>query len=159
MTVQTDNGQDKPSRSTKRKAPFLAPDEFFTFMDVGHPDAVQGVVFAGASGVPNDHLWNLGRAEFGTWAAERTHNRKPAYLTMGSYAPDKVSRFSGRKGDNVVAMGGFLMDIDAGGGHKDAPYDTPREAMEAVVGFIKTAGITPTVSFTRGVAACTCTTA
>lgn len=149
MTLQNEQGQHKHT-GKKGKAALLSPEDFFKAQAVGHPEAAQGVVFAGSSGAPNDHMWNTRQADFGPWAAEHTSNRKPAYFTMAAYAPDTVGRFNGRTTRNVVALRGFWVDIDVGDGHKQSGYTTSQEAMAAVAKFIKATGLVPSCIVSTG---------
>ncbi len=90
----------------------ISPAVFYQGVAVGHPDGIQGLVFAGADGAPCDHLWNIRGADAGQWAAAKVKDRKPAYMTMAAFKPDAVSRFKGRAAQNVVALSGFWFDIE-----------------------------------------------
>ena len=123
MILQNEQGLDKvqsigpPEVETlpavRRNGPVpVSPAAFYQGVAVGHPDGVQGLVFAGAGGAPNDHLWNIRGADAGELAAAKVKDRKPAYVTMAAFKPDAVSRFKGRAAQNVVALCGFWVDIE-----------------------------------------------
>lgn len=126
----------------KGKTPLLLSD-FYSMADVGHPDAIQGVVYMGANRGLNDHLWNTNGEDFGLWAQRHVKGRKPAYFTMGAYDKTAVGRFKGRTATNVVALRGYWIDVDVGSGHVNSGYPTYEAASKAAGKFVKTTGLTP----------------
>lgn len=150
MTLQNDHVQHKHSGSKKAKAVLLSAADFYSEVDVGHHEAAQAIVFASSNGAPNDHFWNVRRANFGPWAAEHTDKRKPAYFTMGAYDPGAVGRYYGRTARNIVALRGFWFDIDVGDGHKKSGYATQEDAVAAITAFVKGTKLPPNLIVSTG---------
>jgi len=121
----------------------VTPELFYRAIAIDCPGAVQGLVFTGRDQAPNDHLYNKRGAPFGLWAAEHVNERSGAYMTMAAYKQDGVGRWSGRAKQNIMAVGGFWLDIEgspekyAKPSGPDQGYADARAAMAAVVAFIK----------------------
>lgn len=135
-----DKGQstDAPEVETlpaaQRTGPVRVPDEtFYKGVAVGHPGGVQAVVTAGRNGDPNDHNWCKPDTDFASRAAEKSKDRKPAYMTMAAFKPDMVSRFGGRSKENAVALRAFCVDIE--GSLEKGGYDGAKAVLAAVVAF------------------------
>lgn len=132
----------------KRKSdPIITPAAFFAGLTVESPGAVQGVVFAGRGGAPNDHLWNTGGQPYGGWAAVKAKGRKPAYFTCAAFASSAVERFKGRTASNAQAIQSFWFDIE-GSAEKyqknpDGGYPDAKATGAAVGAFIKATGLKP----------------
>lgn len=116
--------------------------KFFTDIAVPHPDGVQGLVFERGNGKLDDHLWNMRGADPGNWTAEKANGKKPAYMTMGTFRRDAVERFKGRTKDNVLALGGFWIDVE--GSEDKGGYEGKKNVLAAVVEFGRATSVTPT---------------
>ena len=148
MILQNEQGQKKPvSERLKGALPF---EDFYAAMAVEHPDAVQGIVFAGSNGAPNDHLLNTRGAPPGPWMADNARGREPAYMTMAAYSRDDVSRYKGRTATNAVAVRAFYLDIDVGAGHVKSGYSDAKAAAPAVAKFTKITGLVPNFIVSTG---------
>ena len=109
----SDVGQlEGPEPLEKTKTAPITPETFFQALSVGFAGGVQGLVFSGAGGAPNDHMWNSRGVDYGQWAAAKVKGRKPAYMAMASFEPDLVHRYKGRTVENVLAVQGFWVDIE-----------------------------------------------
>ena len=125
----------------------ITDEQFFEGAASKHPEGVQGIVVAGRTGQPNDHLYCPKGEKLGAWMARKAKDRKPAYFTMAAYAPDTVSRFKGRTANNVVALRGFWVDLE-GSAEKyernaEGGYPDGKAALRAVKEFCDATGLTP----------------
>lgn len=133
-------------RINKNPSPLV---EFYDFVQVGHTEAIQGFVFAGRTGQPNDHLWNARKMDFGPWSAEKVKGRKPAYLIMSAFTAGHVDRWLGRSKENVVAIRGFWIDIEGSlekyekPGGEDGGYPDGKAAIAGGVKFVEATGLFP----------------
>lgn len=138
---------ESPPAVRAGKVERITPAEFFAGVEVRHPDGVQGLVFAGRGGTPNDHLWNTRSGAYSPWAAAKANKRKPAYFTMGAYAPGTVSRFGGRSQKNVLAVGSFWIDIEGSADkfnkNPDGGYPDAEAALMGCSAFFKASGLLP----------------
>jgi hypothetical protein len=153
MTIlQNDQGPDKPGGGVgsvdtpepvvQIRPVLIEPAQFYADTSVVVPGGVQGIVTCGRDGSPNDHLWNTRRADPGPWMVAKAKGKKPAYVTMAAYQDDKVSRFKGRAAGNVLALGGFWIDVE--GQLEKGGYDGKKAVLAAVVEFGRDCGLTPT---------------
>lgn len=117
-------------------------------LDVGQPGAIQGVVFQGKGGALTSHLWNRRAVAHGVWTATNVLGRRPAYFTMGSFDPDKVSNFKGRAGENVKALRGFWIDVE--GSEDKGGYPGARAVLSAVREFIQATRLAPNAVVSTG---------
>ncbi len=150
--LQNGDLPDKPGDSTPKNEPqapavckrpvLIEPSELFADIAVTYPDGVQGIVICGRDGTPNDHNWNMRGADPGPWMAGKAKDKKPAYMTMGAFKRDDVSRFKGRTKDHVLAFGGFWIDVE--GSEAKGGYEGRKAVLAAVVEFNRAASITPT---------------
>ena len=109
----SDVGQlEGPEPLERAKRVPITPETFFQALSVGFAGGVQGLVFSGAGGTPNDHFWHIRGGEYGPWAAAKVKGQKPAYMAMAAFKADAVSRFKGRTVENVLAVQGFWVDIE-----------------------------------------------
>ena len=142
----TSTSQEAGPSAPERPRP-ITPEEFFEGVAVGHLEGVQGVVFAGRGGQPNDHLYCPKGEEFGPWAARKVKDRPPAYFTMAAFAPDAVGRFKGRTVNNVFAVPGFCFDLEGCpekyGRNPDGGYPDGKRVMLAVKAFCEATGLWP----------------
>lgn len=126
----------------------VTPQEFFTELTVNAP-GLQCIVTTGRDGAPNDHAWPRSEEPFGEWAAQRAHEREPAYFSPALFAGENVSRYAGRTKNNVVALPGFWLDIEASAekfakpGGADAGYADGRSAGVALKKFVHKTGLYP----------------
>ena len=120
----------------------ITATEFFSDIAVTVPGGVQGVVYCGRDGAPNDHLWNLRDADPGTWTAEKSAGKTPAYMTMSAFKRDAVSRFKGRSGNNVQAVGGFWIDVE--GSEEKGGYEGRKAVLTACGEFALSTSFFPT---------------
>lgn len=162
MSLQTEQpdgnvvGATVPDPNTQAvpKPTECQPAEFFGAIDCSGLGEVQGMVFAGASGNPNDHLWNERDVPWGEWAASKVQGRKPAYITMASFDAGGVGRFKGRSKANARHVRGIWIDIE-GSADKyardpEGGYPNGKEALKAVADFVRTTGMQPTFLVSTG---------
>ncbi len=133
---------DAPPPVAPVRPVLIEPAQFFADIAVTHPDGVQGIVMCGRDGTPNDLLLNTRGADPGTWMDEKAKGKKPAYGTMGTFKRDGVSRFKGRTKDNVLALGGFWIDVE--GSEAKGGYEGQKKVLAAAVAFGRATSITPT---------------
>lgn len=124
-----------------RKVERVEPAEFYREIAVQVEGGVQGIVTAGPSGAPNYHSWNKKCAEPGEWMAQAAKDRKPAYLTMAAFRPEAVQPFKGRSGGNVLALGGYWIDVE--GSEEKGGYAGADAVGRAVAAFVKKTGLGP----------------
>jgi hypothetical protein len=152
--VETAPAVTVPAKPTKPVR--IIPVECFQGLAVNHPDGVQAIVTAGPSGAPNAHDWPKPGADFAAYGAAKAKDRKPAYFSMSAFNPDGVSRWKGREAGNVVAVGGFWIDIEGSaekyakpggpaGGYPDGPA-----VIKAVGAFTRAVAITPNFLVSTG---------
>lgn len=126
----------------------VTAQEFFTELTVNAP-GLQCVVTTGREGRPNDHAWPHNDEPFGEWAAQRAHERKPAYFSPAVFTGENVSRYAGRTKNNVVALPGFWIDVEASAekfakpGGADAGYADNPPAAVALKKFVHKTGLHP----------------
>jgi len=120
----------------------ITAEECFADLSVKNTDGVQGRVTAGPSGAPNDHQWNLAKAEPGAWMAAKTAGKEPAYMTMAAFARDRVERWKGRSLANVLALQGFWLDVE--GSEDKGGYAGEKAVFAAMVAFFELTGLWPT---------------
>jgi len=126
----------------------ITPQEFLSEVGVKDGGGVQGAVLCGPKGTPNDHRWDVARAEHGPFLAETVQGRKPGYITMASYAPEKINRWSGRKACNVRVVQGFWLDVE--GSEEKGGYNGRKAVAVAVRKFRNATGLTPTHLLSTG---------
>ena len=138
-----------PAEKAKAKARQVTPEEFFGGIKVGHGAGIQCIVLEGRNGTPNDHQWNMHRANFAVWASVTAKARKPAYFSMAAYKADSVGRYNGRTEANVLAVRGFCFDMEASAEKYAKPngpnegYPDAKAAMMAFGVFLKATGLIP----------------
>lgn len=133
---------DTPTPATPERPVLIDPAQFFTDTAVTVPGGVQGIVTCGRDGAPNDHLWNTRGADSGTWMDAKAKDKKPAYFTMGAFNRDAVTRFKGRAKGNVLALGGFWLDVE--GSEAKGGYEGRKAVLAAVVEFGRATSLRPT---------------
>ena len=126
----------------------LSPADFFALVSVEHPGAIQGVVFPGRGGSLTAHVWNRRGASFGEWAAQKVHDRNPAYFTMAGFDPAGVSDHKGRTKDNVQALRGFWIDVE--GSEEKGGYAGARAVVGALTEFIRATSLRPNAVVSTG---------
>jgi hypothetical protein len=155
LQINEQEGKAKPMRQLTP----VKPDAAFKVVQVGVAGAVQCLVTWGPSKAPNDHTRAPNDTEFGPWVAEKCAGRKPAYFSMAAYDPTKVSRWEGRKQENVLWLKGFWIDVDGGpekwakalkSGNTDGLYEATHQTHEGAAAFITATGVRPTVLVESG---------
>lgn len=116
----------------------LSPAEALRLLAVDKNGAIQGVAFLRSNGGMS-HVWHRVGEDFGGWASGKVASRKPGYVTMAAFDPDKVTDYSGRAQANVVGVGGFWIDVE--GSVEKGGYPGARAVLEAVRAFLKATGL------------------
>jgi hypothetical protein len=152
--VETAPAVTVPAKPTKPVQ--ITHIEFYQGVAVNHSDGVQAIVTAGPSGAPNAHNWCKPGTDFATWGAEKAKERKPAYLSMSAFNAMMVSLWKGRGEKNVVAVGGFWIDIEGSAEKYAKPggtagcYPNGPAVMKAVGTFTRAVSMTPNFLVSTG---------
>ncbi len=120
----------------------ITAEDCYSELSVKGTKGIQGIVTNGPGDKPNDHKWNLGGAVQGLWMAEKSANKRPAYMIMAAFDPGSVARWRGRSCANVVALQGFWIDVE--GSLEKGGYDGAQAVSTAVKAFRLQTGLLPT---------------
>lgn len=102
-----------------------------------------------------EHLWADGLTAFLELSENTITNGKGWYFATGSFS-EEGTKFAGRTQDNVQNKRCFYLDIDAGPekyskqGNENKVYPTQRDALTALVSFIKATGFKPSMVVSSG---------